>query len=408
MQNAEENLNTESNDIAGNRLEGPAGNTAAQPNGGPGMGQPRTAAPVPAAATDPDNPAALASSESLAASETSVGQGAVDGEAEPQENKEANPDDLQPADTYGGNFSNSTQGSYRDEDRRENQDSDPNRGEFGIQQPSGTTHGGYGNQFREGITEHQGPADDKYYGQGVVRPESGDLNSYRAYDGRDERPDARTAYGFEAGTTVSLNPNASTALPNDNGSPLGTDSGYADDYGTTSLRATPAAGVAGQHVDTIEPGQRNQTEDYMPSPGAPASQGRPAPNAGPAPADPEASGSRPADSRGYGDRGRDLANEAPDMATGDDRNGYNSGEANKGDASKGIGSKGGSYNDQYDDSQPNSRAGSPAKGEERSEDRSQNYGSSARAENRSAEGDDSATDHGAPQRNAGRDGVADE
>jgi hypothetical protein len=398
MHNAEENLNTEDNDIAGNRIDGPVGNTAAQHNGGPGIGQPGTDAAAPAGTPDVDTPAAPASSESLAASETSVGQGAVEGDAHPQENKEADPADLQPADTYGGNFSNSTQGSYRDEDRRENQDSDPNRGEFGIQQPSGTTHGGYGNQFREGITEHQGPADAKYYGQGVVRPDSGDLNAYRAYDGRDERPDARAEYGFEAGTTVSLDPTPKTTDTNDNGSPKGTDSGYAADYGRTSLRAMQGLAPQGSATGLD---RRNQTEDYMPEPASPG-------NTTAGTANPETGGQRPASSQGYGDRGRELANEAPDFSTDNERNGYNSGDANKGDSNKGVGSKGGSYNDQYDDSQPNSRAGSPAKGEERSEDRSQNYGSDARAENRSGEGDDNAADHGAPRRNAGRDGTADE
>jgi hypothetical protein len=395
MQNAEENLNTESNNIAGNRIDGPAGNTAAQHNGGPGIGQPRTAAPVSAGGHDTENSTAPASSESLAASETSMGHGAVEGEAKPQENKEANPADLQPTGTYGGNFSNSTQGSYRDEDRRENQDSDPNRGEFGTQGDIGTTHGGFGNQNRVADYEPNNTAEDKYYGGPGAPGEQ--TNSYRSYDGRDERSDARTEYGFEAGTTVSLNPSAKTADTNDNGSPKGTDSGYASDYGHTSLRTATSSTPQG---DAAGLDRRNQTEDYMPAPASPA-------NATAGTANPEA-GSQPsaASGQGYGDRGRNQPNENPDASTGDARNGYNSNEANKGDASKGVGSKGGSYNDQYDDSQPNSRAGSPAKGEERNEDRSQNYGSAARAENRTSEEKDA--DHGAPQRNAGRDGEADE
>jgi hypothetical protein len=396
MQDAEENLNTESNDIAGNRIDGPVGNTAAQHNGGPGIGQPGTDAAAPAGAPDVESPAAPASSESLADSETSVGKGAVEGENQPQENKEANPADLQPTETYGGNFSNSTQGSYRDEDRRENQDSDPNRGEFGTQGQQGTTHGGFGNQNRQAGYEPNNTAEDKYYGGPGAPGEQ--TNSYRAYDGRDARPDTRTEYGFEAGNTVSLDPSAKTTDTNDNGSPKGTDSGYANDYGHTSLRAS--AGSASQG-DATGLDRRNQTEDYMPAPASPA-------NATAGTANPETGGQRPASSQGYGDRGRDQSNETPDFDTNNERNGYVQPTANNGDASQGTGSRGGSYNDAYDDSQPNSRAGSPAKGEERSQDRSQNYGSAARAENRSADGDENAADHGAPQRNAGRDNAADE
>jgi hypothetical protein len=391
MQDAEENLNTESNDIAGNRINGPVGNTAAQHNGGPGIGQPGTDAAAPAGTPDVESPAAPASSESLADSETSVGKGAVEGENHPQENKEANPADLQPTETYGGNFGNSTQGSYRDEDRRENQDSDPNRGEFGTQGQQGATHGGFGNQNRLADYEPNNTAEDKYYGGPGAPGEQ--TNSYRAYDG----PDARSEYGFEAGTTVALDPSAKTTDTNDNGSPKGTDSGYASDYGHTSLRATAGPASQGEAAGLD---RRNQTEDYMPAPASPA-------NVTAGTANPEAGSQYPTgSSQGYGDRGRNQPNEAPDPSTGGARNGYNSNEANKGDANKGIGSKGGSYNDQYDDSQPNSRAGSPAKGEERTEDRSQNYGSGARAENRT--GDDNNADHGAPQRNAGRAGEADE
>jgi hypothetical protein len=398
MENAEENLNTESNDIAGNRIDGPAGNTAAQHNGGPGVGMPRGAGVATAAAGTPDTetPSAPASSESLAESETSVGQGAVGPETQPQENKEADPADLQPTETYGGNFSNSTQGSYRDEDRRENQDSDPNRGEFGTQGSIGTTHGGFGNQNRQADYEPNNTAEDRYYG-GPGRAGEQD-NAYRTYDGRDARPDGRTDYGFEAGTTVSLNPNAKGSDPNDNGSPKGPDSGYADDYGHTSLQGRPAAGAQSDNAAGLD--RRNQTEDYMPAPGNPVSADAEMIN-------PDATGQRPISSQGYGDRGRDQANETPDFSTGGERNGYAQHEANKGDASQGTGSRGGSYNDAYDDSKPNSQAGSPAKGEERSEDRSQNYGSAARQENRSTP-EDNAADHGAPQRNAGRDGAADE
>ncbi|MBJ6111853.1 hypothetical protein JAO73_22730 [Hymenobacter sp. BT523] len=440
MENEALNLNTESNDIAGNRIDGPLGNTAARhtaPGAGVGIpgGPPHTGAPNPGT-PDISSPGAPASSESLADAETGVGQGAVEANPRPQENKEADPADLTPGDTYGGNFSNSTQDSYRDQARRDNQDSDPNRGEFGVQSQQGTTHGGFGNQFREGITEHQGPADAQYYGEGNVRPGSGDLNAYRTYDGRDERPDTRSEYGFERGPVLASAPggpaagsgqvrgseyagpngdnrnqpdraDANSARQVDNGSAQSpTDTGFAPDYGHTSLRGTAdsSAQPTGEH--------RNQTEDYLPTPGGTDKQGRPDAHnpsyAAHAPAAADDRGERPASSLGYADRGREQPRQAPDFATGDDRNGYVQEQANRGDAGQGVGSRGGSYNDAYDDSQPGSNAGSPAQGEQRSEDRAQNYGQQARQENRSAQGDDEAADHGAPRRNAGRDGEADE
>lgn len=129
------------------------------------------------------------SSQSLADSETRVGEGAVTGEEGHQKNQEADPADmktkagnptplteiaadkddkkdrslagkedqkdgqpnqekqLDPA-KYGGNFSNSTQDIYNDPERQQNQDSSAGRGEFGSQDTGGT-HGGYGNQYRE-------------------------------------------------------------------------------------------------------------------------------------------------------------------------------------------------------------------------------------------------------------------
>ena len=418
MENQEENLNTESNDIAGNRIGGPVGNTATQrtaPNTGTGI-------PGGAPAPNPSQPTEPESSESLAASETSPGKGAVDNDTPPQENKEADPADLTPGATYGGNFGNSTQGSYRDEDRRENQDSDPNRGEFGAQNPTGTTHGGFGNQNRVVDYEPNHTAEDQYYG-GAGRPGVQD-NAYRSYDGRDERADPRTDYGFERGSAPAPNASgageggtaqrgslgspagdnrnqpdradAASAHQVDNGSAKGPDSGYAADYGRTSLGnpgATSTAAPAPEH--------RNQTEDYLPTPSGTDNQGRP--TAAPAASDPRSQ--QPASSEGYGDRGRQQPQNAPDYQTGGERNGYV--QANNGNSQQGVGSRGGSYNDQYDDSKPNSSAGTPADGSQRSEDRRQNYGEAAREENRSSS-DENNADHGAPRRNAGRDGAADE
>ncbi|WP_460503626.1 hypothetical protein, partial [Hymenobacter agri] len=200
MSHEPENLNTEPNDIAGNRIDGPVGNTATKHTApGAGVGQPGGAPHQPGSAGAAARPV---SSEALAASEASPGKGAVDTDGTTQENKEADPADLEPASstpgaTYGGNFSNSTQGSYHDQRRRDNQDSDPNRGEFGVESQQGTTHGGFGNQYRVADYEPRSSAEDRYYG-GPGAPGVQD-NAYRAYDGQDARADGRTQYGFEPG-----------------------------------------------------------------------------------------------------------------------------------------------------------------------------------------------------------------
>ena len=389
MTNAEENLNTEPNDIAGNRIDGPVGNTATQhTRPGEGVGQPG-GPPTPATG----HAAAPVSSEALADAETSMAEGAVNANDKPQENKEADLAGLVPEGSYGSNFGNSTQNSYHDQDRRENQDSDPNRGEFGAQDLSGTTHGGFGNQNRLADYEPNNTAEDKYYG-GPGRAGEQD-NAYRSYDGRDERPDSRTKYGFEMGTVTSPAVAGAHAHENDNGSSKGPDAGYAADYGHTSLRSGAADKRNGA---TPEVEHRNQTEDYMPAQSGTDSQGHH--DAGSYSTNqPEMADQR---DQSHGDQ----PNSVPDNNTGDERNGYTQPEANKGDAAQGIGSRGGSYNDAYDDSKPGSTVGSPAKGDQRAEDTAQNYGPAARQENRPA--DDISTDHGAPRRNAGRDGEADE
>lgn len=431
MNNEDITLNTEANDIAGNRIDGPVGNTAAKP-GLPGAGMGIPGGPPAPFATDAARqsglsaPTASASSEALAASETSMGAGAVEADTGEQENKEANPATLRLQGAYGGNFSNSTQSSYRDQDRRENQDSDPNRGEFGAQDLGGTTHGGFGNQNRLADYQPHGSAQDQYYG-GSGRPGLQD-NAYRAYDGRDERPATRPDYRLEPAMPVgnsvgpatdtgqvlrgSFNgPNAdnrnqpdradpNSAHQNDNGSAPGPDSGYASDYGRTSLRDTAGSpSPTAQISDSAVAAARNQTEDYLPAQGGLDDHG----STGPATKADQRS-QHPASSQGYGDRGREEPGRSPDFRTGDDRTGYT--QETGGNTAQGIGSRGGSYPDAYDDSRPGSQAGSPAQGDQRREDTTRNYGPAARQENRSD--DEPTADHGAPRRNAGRDGEADE
>ena len=423
MSHEPENLNTESNDIAGNRIDGPLGNTATQHTApGAGVGQPGGA---PNQAGSAGQAATGVSSESLAASETSPGQGAIDADGEAQENKEVDPATVDPANiapaaTYGGNFSNSTQDSYQDQQRRDNQDSDPNRGEFGVESQAGTTHGGFGNQNRVADYEPRNSAEDQYYG-GPGAP-GVQANAYRAYDGQNARPDARTEYGFERGTAPAPGgggpaknaaaqrgelgspagdnrnqpdrADAASAHQVDNGSRQGPDSGFAADYGRTSLPGSSPGRTSAEPVAE----HRNQTEDYLPTPSDTDSQGR---ATAPAAAT-DARGTQPAGSEGYGDRGRQAPAEVPDYQTGSERSGYTQAQASNGDTSQGVGSRGGSYNDTYDDSKPGSKVGSPAAGDERREDRDVNYGAAARQENRASDEENEA-DHGAPRRNDGRD-----
>ena len=381
METEPTNLNTEENDIAGNRIDGPAGNTAAKP-GRPGAGAGLPGGPPAAATPSRTTPA---SSEALAAAETSMADGALDPHDGPRENQEANPAHLKPTAAYGGSFDNSTQGSFDDESRRENQDSNPNRGEFGAQDPDGSTHGGYGGQNRAADYEPRASPEDQYYGgPGAPGPQA---NAYRAYEGRDERPDPRTEYGFAVGAAPT--PGASAPVlaansnQNDNGARPGPDSGYANDYGHTSLRGEASNAAAAARP---EAGQRNQTEDYLPTQGdtdAPSRQ-------------PDAQVDQNTNLAGTpGPRSADAEQPAPN-----ERTGYV--QAPGGDTAQGMGSRGGSYNDAYDDSRPGSTTGSPAKGDQRREDMAQNYGAAAREENRATDEENEA-DHGAPRRNTGRD-----
>ena len=376
MENEPINLNNEENDIAGNRVDGPLGNTAAKP-GRPGAGAGLPGGPPTSAAA----PAASVSSEALAAAETSVAAGAVDAPDEddsPRENQEADPARLKATGSYGGNFGNGTQGSFDDESRRENQDSNPNRGEFGAQDPDGSTHGGYGGQNRAADYEPRHSAEDQYYGgPGAAGPQD------NAYDGRDERPDPRSTYGFVAGAApaAGLPSGAAPANQNDNGARRGPDSGYASDYGHTSL-----GGGADNAAARPQAGQRNQTDDYLPT--------QQADNA----TDPQPIASANDDTNLAGTASTRSA--TAEQPAPHERSGYV--QAPSGDSGQGVGSRGGSYNDAYDDSQPGSTAGSPAKGDQRREDLAQNYGAAAREENRASD-EENAADHGAPRRNAGRE-----
>ena len=252
MKSEENNQQAGTNDVAGNvGAATPAANTKMGPGAQNTLANSLTQSETPA--MQPGSPASDAtpasgpppkagvSSQALAASEMSVGQGAAAGEGEKQETREASPADLTAAgasanrrgrkpgtpnkpkdgapsaatkagatkagnstlgrprkavpeassdqqrrpDTYGGNFGNDVQNSFRDQDRYQNQVSGASRGEFGTQSQQGGTHGGFGNQYRELDFEGRNSAEDRYYG-GPGRYGQ-QHNAYRDYDGRDER-----------------------------------------------------------------------------------------------------------------------------------------------------------------------------------------------------------------------------
>lgn len=398
------------------------------------------AAPAPRPTPAGGN-AAPTSSQSLANSETSVRDGAVE-EGDHQENRPAQPASLtgipaspkQP-NVYGGNFGNDVQGSLDDANRASNQQADPNRGEFGTQGTLGGTHGGFGNQYRETNPAAEHPTaeatEEKYYGQGAAQP-GPQHNAYRAYDGRDQRPEqqghavhdtpappAANFVGNVAGQQTDGRGNVqdnrnlpdktgeTAAFQNDNGAPtVGT--AYAADYGHTSGASLPAGAVDNhlpmgpnghgelQDERSSRGGYDNQgsqggrSHDQQPGGHAPAGQDAPAPVDAPnAPQNP---------GYGYGHERSEAARPGnPD--TGNSRSGFGPAGSKEGDASQGYGSKGGSYDDQN----PGGRT--PEYDSLTQQDKAHNYGQENRQDFRPEGGDKPAdADYGpGPRRNAGRD-----
>ena len=407
-----EKLNTEPNEIAGNRPGGPAGNTAMKS--------------VPPAGIPPTRPV---SSEQLVDAEMSVGEGGVDDHGQ-QENKEADPADLDPEpsdsatagqpNAYGGNFSNSTQDVVGDAARLDNQRADASRGEFG-RQGDHNTHGGYGNQNREADYEPRDSPEDRYYGgPGEPGPQH---NSY--VQDRDQlihanSPDAAQppAPGPETpGPDGRGNQHDTRNLPgrtdaranqqNDNSAGPGQGPGYAADYGHTVF----GGGALTPTAAPIDVPQRNQGEDDRSSRGGYDNQGSangPGGSAatGAAPAPPATGGTPAPDAvgEGYGDKGRQGEAHLPDYATGDDRSGFGKGpNAAEQAMREGFGSKGGSYDDQYAAAgQPGATGGSLAKGDYTQQEReAKNSGPAAQEAFRPAGTPDEQADT-APKPNAGR------
>ncbi|MCB2409715.1 hypothetical protein [Hymenobacter lucidus] len=331
------------------------------------------------------------SSQSLADSEMSVGQGALNAQpGDEQENKEADrqavrrnptPADETPKADWGGNFGNSVQNIYHDADRLENQLASPGRGEFGPQ-GTGGTHGGHGNQYR---------ADDVYGAQLGTQPvSSGGYIGGRSENntGTDEYNPQGSSFGHEpatplAGTTVD------PQYRNDNASPKAPDSGFSDDYGHSSLVGSNASTSAA-------PGpERNQSPgyDYIPSQGNARDEQlgttyNPQPTVH----------GRTGELNGLNEPG---PNQEPATANGSDfRTGYTrtEGEASyQGNSGEGIGSKGGSYNDPNTPMNPTAGANSPTKDD---------YSRDAQ-NNAPVPPHEDGADYSAPRRNAGRDNDAD-
>lgn len=318
-----------------------------------------------------------------AASPEKINEGPPMDTSSPQENSSA-------ATQFGGNFGNSTQPIFNDDDRSENQLSGPARGEFGAQD-AGTTQGGYGNQYRAdemygGVLGHQRTSSGGYAGG---RPENNTAPSAAQYSSarQPEHPEG-SAFGTEPGT-----PHTGTTVDshyeNDNDSPR-VGKGFSEDYGRTSVGGGASSSTAGAH---LPPDQRNQTndEDYRPSQDGHDDGGlafQPAPTGQERNA--ELGGS---DEPGPGG---ELEPSAADGGSAS-RSGYVESDGERshgGDTSEGIGSRGGSYND----ANANKNTGGATPEE------------TSRAEDNQApvpphEGENS--DYGsAPQRNAGRDNDA--
>ena len=416
-----------------------AGNASAQPisNTKMGIDAQNTLANNPNQPTTDTPP----SSQELVDSEMDAGQGAVE-EGGQQENKEANPDDLNTAppanstqaNVYGGNFGNDVQPVYHDDNRASNQRADANRGELGQQEYNqGATHGGYGNQYRETNPAAEHPnaeaTEEKYYGEGAAKPGL-QHNAYRAYDGRDLVPDQQghavrdtpapqanlggqpthtpTDGRGTAQDTRNLpgktGPDA--AFQNDNGAPT-VGSAYAADYGHTSGVGLPP-GTPDRHLP-LGPNGHGEVEDEHSSRGGYDNQGSqggrshdqqpggaPAGDGG-APAPVNSPDAPQTEGYGYGHE-RSEQEQAGNPNTGDSRNGFGPGGSKEGDASQGHGSRGGSY----DDENPGARG--PEYDNFTQQDKAKNYGQGQRDDYR-PEGNDKPADADdtAPRRNAGRD-----
>jgi hypothetical protein len=251
-----------------------------------------------------------------------------------------------------------------DRNHEQNEVAGASRGEFGRQSDQGTTQGGYGNELSRGDATYAGPL--------------GQPAATSGYDGeREQRPAGKPSaengsFGTQAvGAGQPAGSAVGTHFANDNAAPKGTDSGFADNYGTTSLGGAATSAQP-------EAGQRNQREDYTPNHPEGGPQGL---HTGAAPSN--------------ASQGTDEAEATPGTGS---RSGYRaagSGDA-QGGTEKGFGSKGGSYNDEYDDAKPAAAAGSPAQGDFDKEEGARNYGGASDDRTNAAHSPDYGSSPGRP------------
>lgn len=264
----------------------------------------------------------------------------------------------------GSRYDNSsTQASFQDPDRLDNQQSSPERGEFGPHGHLGHTHGGYGNQTRnltpEPVRQAAPPSD-------TTMPHDG----HQVLQGNGDN-------GQGIG--------GPTSQQNDNGSEVSNSEGYSADYGNTSGGSPLPGDIPAAPNSTT----RNQHEDSHSSRGGYDNQGHPDDSNYRQPAPGAAAASGTATAQDEAGRPAPLPEEPNAGAS----------SSYSGSTQDGHGSRGGSYNDEYDAADDNSKAGSPARGDYDSQDQSQNYGEASRQQNRPAGEKD--TDYGATPKRAG-------
>ncbi|RSK35381.1 hypothetical protein [Hymenobacter metallilatus] len=258
----------------------------------------------------------------------------------------ATPEAGMPAELHTPANTTAQQPFAQDRNHAQNEVAGASRGEFGRQSDQGSTQGGYGNEASRGAATYAGTLDTPPATSGYV----GEREQRQAGFASEENGSFGTQ-AVGAGTPTGSSVGAHFA--NDNAAPQGPDSGFAPDYGTSSLGGAPNAGA--QPV----PSQRNQQEDYTPNHPEGGPQGL---RTGAAPTNAPAA--------------TDEAEATPSEGT---RSGYTAGGSPdaQGGSEKGFGSKGGSYNDEYDAAAPSQPAGSPARGDFGREDGAQNYGNAS-------------------------------
>ncbi|OWP62938.1 hypothetical protein CDA63_12020 [Hymenobacter amundsenii] len=266
--------------------------------------------------------------------------------AKPAASPAANPADELPPELRAPANTTSEQPVAHDRNHEQNEVSGASRGEFGRQDLEGATKGGYSDEPSRGTQTYAGSVTEPAATTGYVGERA---QTDRGFPSVENGSFGTVAVG--AGDTPGSAVGAS--FGNDNDAPQGTDSGYAANYGTSSLGGTQNTGA---QPDTTT---RNQREDYTPG----------HPEGGPV-------GQRTGQAPTNADTGRDEAEATPPTTA--DRSGYEAaGSANsEGSEAEGFGTKGGSYNDEYDGAEPG-QPGSPAKGDHDQQEAAKNYGAAS-------------------------------